>query len=160
MDVEAVTREIFWNISLVAKVIMYLLLLTSFFGAPVYLAYQWWNRVRLGHCGEPCDHWPERLRRFVFDGFGQGKRRPRTPRWPLPICSCLSPFSALFIATGLVTLEHDTPLHFYFGAFLSGLQIRGRYLWSPPGRCLWSISLLGWGPPLWATTCRASRTGA
>ena len=34
---EAVSRDIFWNISQAGKVVMYLSLLTSFFGAPLYL---------------------------------------------------------------------------------------------------------------------------
>jgi len=65
--VEAVTREIFWHISLAGKVVMYLLLLNSFFGAPLYLAYQWWNRVCLGTATNRFDKVPERLRRLLFD---------------------------------------------------------------------------------------------
>ncbi|HKA53849.1 MAG TPA: (Fe-S)-binding protein [Candidatus Binatia bacterium] len=113
---EAVTREIFWNISLVGKVIMYLLLLTSFFGAPAYLAYQWWRRVRLGGAADRFDHWAARLRRLVFDGFGQGNVVREHPAGLYHLLLFVA-FFGLFIATGLVTLEHDTPLHFYFGAF-------------------------------------------
>ena len=113
---EAVTREIFWNISLVGKIIMYLLLLISFFGASVYLAYRWWNRVRLGTAANRFDHWPERVRRFVFDGFGQGNVVREHPDGLYHLLLFVA-FFGLFIATGLVTLKHDTPLHFYFGAF-------------------------------------------
>ncbi|MBI3800469.1 MAG: 4Fe-4S dicluster domain-containing protein [Deltaproteobacteria bacterium] len=113
---EAVTREIFWNISLVGKGIMYLLLLTSFFGAPLYLAYLWWNRVRLGTAAHRFDRLPERFRRFLFDGFAQGNVIREKPAG-LYHLSLFVAFLGLFIATGLVTLEHDTPLHFYFGAF-------------------------------------------
>jgi Fe-S oxidoreductase/nitrate reductase gamma subunit len=114
--VEAVTREIFWNISLVGKVLMYLLLLTSFFGAPLYLGYLWWNRVRLGTAANRFDQLPERFRRFLFDAFGQGNVVREKPAGVYHLILFVA-FFGLFIATGLVTLEHDTPLHFYFGAF-------------------------------------------
>jgi len=41
---------------------------------------------------------------------------PRTPAGLYHLLLFVA-FFGLFIATGLVTLEHDTPLHFYFGAF-------------------------------------------
>jgi len=39
----------------------------QFFGAPLYLAYQWWNRVCLGTATNRFDKVPERLRRFLFN---------------------------------------------------------------------------------------------
>ena len=50
---EEVTREILWNISLTGKVVMYVLLFTTFFGAPLYLAYEWWQRIRHGAATTP-----------------------------------------------------------------------------------------------------------
>jgi len=115
--VEAVTREILWNISLAGKVLMYILLLASFLGGPLYLAYQWWNRVRLGTATNRLDNLPERVRRFVFAAFGQGNVVREKPSGLYHLTLFVAYFG-LFIGTGIVTLEHDTPLHgFYQGTF-------------------------------------------
>lgn len=113
---EEVTREIFWNISLAGKIVMYVVLLTTFFGAPLYLAYRWWRRVRLGTFENRFDNLPERFRRLVFDAFGQGNVVKEKPAGLYHLALFVA-FFGLFIGTGLITLEHDTPLHFYFGPF-------------------------------------------
>lgn len=113
---ETVTREILWNISLVSKVVMYFLLLTSFFGAPLYVGYLWWKRVRLGTPTNRLDHLPERFKRVLFDAFGQGNVVQEQPAGLYHLALFVA-FFGLFIGTGLITLEHDTPLHFYFGPF-------------------------------------------
>ncbi len=113
---EEVTREILWNISLAGKVVMYMLLLTTFFGAPLYLAYEWWNRVKHGAATTRIDNIPERARLFLLEAFGQGNVVQEKPGGLYHLTLFVA-FFGLFIGTGLVTLEHDTPLHFYFGAF-------------------------------------------
>ena len=113
---EEVTREIFWNISLAGRIVMYGLLLTSFFGAPLYLAYQWWNRVRLGKATNRFDNLLERGKRLLLDAFGQGNVVKEKPAGLYHLTLFVA-FFGLFIGTGLVTVEHDTPLHFYYGPF-------------------------------------------
>ena len=113
---EEVTREILWNISLGGKVVMYMLLLTTFFGAPLYLAYEWWRRVRHGAATTRIDNIPERIKLVVFEAFGQGNVVSEKPGGLYHLTLFVA-FFGLFIGTGLVTLEHDTPMHFYFGAF-------------------------------------------
>ena len=113
---EEVTREILWNISLGGKVVMYMLLLTTFFGAPLYLAYECWNRVRHGAATTRIDNIPERIKLVVFEAFGQGNVLSEQPGGLYHLTLFVA-FFGLFIGTGLVTLEHDTPMHFYFGAF-------------------------------------------
>lgn len=113
---EEVTREIFWNISLTGKIVMYVVLLTTFCGAPLYLAYQWWRRIRVGTWENRFDNLPERFRRLLFDAFGQGNVLKEKPAGLYHLALFVA-FFGLFIGTGLITLEHDTPLHFYFGPF-------------------------------------------
>ena len=113
---EEVTREILWNISLGGKVVMYMLLLTTFFGAPLYLAYEWWSRVRHGAATTRIDNIPERIKLIVLEAFGQGNVVSEKPGGLYHLTLFVA-FFGLFIGTGLVTLEHDTPMHFYFGAF-------------------------------------------
>ena len=113
---EEVTREILWNISLAGKVVMYMLLLTTFFGAPLYLAYEWWNRIRHGAPASRIDNIPERTKLFLLEAFGQGNAVQEKPGGLYHLTLFVA-FFGLFIGTGLVTLEHDTPMHFYFGAF-------------------------------------------
>ena len=69
---EEVTREILWNISLTGKVVMYVLLFTTFFGAPLYLAYEWWQRIKHGTATTRIDNIPERTKLFLLEAFGQG----------------------------------------------------------------------------------------
>ncbi|MCS6926053.1 MAG: heterodisulfide reductase-related iron-sulfur binding cluster [Candidatus Binatia bacterium] len=113
---EEVTREIFWNISLTGKIVMYVVLLTTFLGAPLYLAYHWWRRIRVGTWEHRFDNLPERFRRLLFDAFGQGNVLKEKPAGLYHLALFVA-FVGLFIGTGLITLEHDTPLHFYFGPF-------------------------------------------
>lgn len=113
---EEVTREILWNISLTGKVVMYILLLTTFFGAPLYLAYEWWHRVKHGAATTRIDNIPERTKLFLLEAFGQGNVVQEKPGGLYHLTLFVA-FFGLFIGTGLVTLEHDTPMHFYFGAF-------------------------------------------
>lgn len=113
---QEVTREILWNISLAGKIVMYLLLLTTFFGAPLVLAYTWWNRIRFGTAATRIDHIPERTKRFLLEAFGQGNVVREQPGGLYHLTLFVA-FFGLFVGTGLVTLEHDTPLNFYFGAF-------------------------------------------
>ena len=113
---EEVTREILWNISLAGKVVMYMLLLTTFFGAPLYLAYEWWNRIRHGAPASRIDNIPKRTKLFLLEAFGQGNVVQEKPGGLYHLTLFVA-FFGLFIGTGLVTLEHDTPMHFYFGAF-------------------------------------------
>ena len=113
---EEVTREILWNISLTGKVVMYILLFTTFFGAPLYLAYEWWNRIKHGSATTRIDNIPERTKLFLLEAFGQGNVVQEKPGGLYHLTLFVA-FFGLFIGTGLVTLEHDTPMHFYFGAF-------------------------------------------
>ncbi len=113
---EEVTREILWNISLTGKVVMYVLLFTTFFGAPLYLAYEWWKRIKHGSATTRIDNIPERTKLFLLEAFGQGNVVQEKPGGLYHLTLFVA-FFGLFIGTGLVTLEHDTPMHFYFGAF-------------------------------------------
>ncbi len=113
---EEVTREILWNISLTGKVVMYILLLTTFFGAPLYLAYEWWNRIKHGAAATRIDNIPERTKLFLLEAFGQGNVVREKPGGLYHLTLFVA-FFGLFIGTGLVTLEHDTPMQFYFGTF-------------------------------------------
>ncbi len=113
---EEVTREILWNISLAGKVVMYSLLFTTFFGAPLYLAYAWWHRIKHGTATTRIDNIPARTKLFLLEAFGQGNVVQEKPGGLYHLTLFVA-FFGLFIGTGLVTLEHDTPMHFYFGAF-------------------------------------------
>lgn len=113
---EEVTREILWNISLTGKVVMYILLFTTFFGGPLYLAYKWWHRIKHGSATTRIDNIPERTKLFLLEAFGQGNVVQEKPGGLYHLTLFVAYFG-LFIGTGLVTLEHDTPMNFYFGAF-------------------------------------------
>ncbi len=77
--------------------------------------WRWARVVRLGQPENRFDRLRERLARALFEGVGQG----RVVREPAGIIHqvLLVSFVTLFVGTALVTVEFDTPLDFYNGAF-------------------------------------------
>ena len=77
--------------------------------------WRWARVVRVGQPENRFDRLGERLARALFEGVGQG----RVVREPAGVIHqvLLVSFITLFMGTALVTVEADTPLDFYHGAF-------------------------------------------
>lgn len=120
------TREIFWNAPQVFKE-HFFVLLDFFYGGLafflfalwgltiVYPLWRWYRIVRLGQPENRFDNLVLRLQRALFEGVGQG----RVVREPAGVVHqvLLVSFVILFLGTSLITVEADTPLNFYYGAF-------------------------------------------
>ena len=120
------TREIFWNAPEVfkehfASVFHFLYLglpfvLFALWGLTIlYPLYRWFRIVRLGQPANRFDRLVLRAQRAIFEGVGQG----RVVREPSGVVHqvLLVSFVVLFLGTSLITVEADTPLNFYYGAF-------------------------------------------
>jgi len=120
------TREIFWNAPQVFKEHVFVVF-DFFYGglafflfalwglAIVYPLWRWYRIVRLGQPENRFDNVWLRLQRALFEGVGQG----RVVREPAGVVHqvLLVSFVVLFLGTSLITVEADTPLNFYYGAF-------------------------------------------
>jgi len=120
------TREILWNAPQVFKEhfvdffhFLYLGLPFVLFGlwglTILYPLYRWFRIVRLGQPANRFDRLVLRGQRALFEGVGQG----RVVREPAGVVHqvLLVSFVILFLGTALITVEADTPLNFYYGAF-------------------------------------------
>ena len=120
------TREIFWNSPQVFKEHFLDLFHFLYLGLPfvlfalwgltiLYPLYRWFRVVRLGQPANRFDRLGLRLQRALFEGVGQGRvvREPSGVAHQILLVS----FVVLFLGTSLITVEADTPLNFYYGAF-------------------------------------------
>lgn len=120
------TREIFWNAPQVFKEHFFVLFdffygglaffLFALWGFTIlYPLWRWFRIVRLGQPANRFDNLWLRLQRALFEGVGQG----RVVREPAGVVHqvLLVSFVILFLGTSLITVEADTPLNFYYGAF-------------------------------------------
>ncbi|MDG2307674.1 MAG: hypothetical protein P8R42_24070, partial [Candidatus Binatia bacterium] len=120
------TREIFWNtpeffhttlIEFFDFVYFSLpLVLFAVWGLTIlYPLYRWYAIVRKGQPENRFDQLGIRLRRMLFEGVGQGRvvREPAGVAHQVLFVS----FVLLFAGTNIITVEADTKLDFYFGAF-------------------------------------------
>jgi Fe-S oxidoreductase len=85
-----------------------------------YPLWRWYRIVRLGRAENRLDQLWRRARRALFEGVGQGRvvREPAGVAHQILFVS----FVVLFIGTALITIEEDTPLDFYYGAFYGGYK--------------------------------------
>ena len=91
-------------------------LLFLLWGATIlYPLARWGYVISRGQSENRFDRIPERIQRALFEGIGQG----RVVREPLGINHqvLFVSFIVLFLGTMLVTVQFDTPLDFYNGAF-------------------------------------------
>ncbi len=120
------TREVFWNAPEIfkehfAEILHFFYVGLAFFlfaiwGLSIlYPLYRWFRIVSLGQPENRFDRLVVRLQRALFEGVGQG----RVVREPAGVVHqvLLVSFLTLFIGTSLITVEADTPLNFYYGAF-------------------------------------------
>jgi len=120
------TREIFWGAPQIfhehfARLFDFMVLglpfvLFALWGATIlYPLYRWYAIVRKGQPENRFDQLGIRLERMVFEGIGQGRvvREPAGVAHQVLFVS----FLILFAGTALITVEADTKLDFYFGAF-------------------------------------------
>jgi len=120
------TREIFWNAPEVFKEHFAALFHFVYLGLPailftlwgltiLYPLWRWFRIVRLGRPENRFDKPFLRVQRMLFEGVGQG-RVVREPSGVVHQVLFVS-FVVLFLGTSLITVEADTPLNFYYGAF-------------------------------------------
>ena len=120
------TREILWNAPSFFRehfaVVLHFLglglpfVLFAVWGLTIlYPLYRWATIVRLGQPENRFDRLGERLQRALFAGVGQGY----VVREPMGVVHqvLFVSFLTLFLGTALITVESDTPLDFYYGAF-------------------------------------------
>ncbi|MDG2305361.1 MAG: (Fe-S)-binding protein [Candidatus Binatia bacterium] len=120
------TREIFWNAPEIFKehfvelfdfiVLGLPFVLFGLWGATIiYPLYRWYAIVQKGQPENRFDQLGIRFQRMLFEGVGQG----RVVREPSGIAHQVLFVSFLisFLGTSLITVEADTTLDFYFGAF-------------------------------------------
>ncbi len=110
-----ITRQIEWNVVLWMKVFLYL-------GAYSGLAVAGWRlyrRIRVWRLGRPTDVDFSFSRSFanVVAWISNRGKMPRDRYASLMHFLILWGFIVLFIGTTLVFLEHQTPLHFFYGTF-------------------------------------------
>lgn len=115
---EAITREILGNVP-------GWLALTFYIAAALacsYAAFAFWKRVRSDRTSlapadpAPTSDWNTRISRIVrYLVFHEQLRRDPYAGWSHLLV--VYGFFILFVGTCLVFLEHDTPLHFYYGWF-------------------------------------------
>ncbi len=113
MDPAQATREVFWNIE--HSWLMYVLMV------PTLAVFGWgfWLRIRRWRAGQPAvrfDRPGERLRLFLRNAVGQG-RTLRSRYAGVFHTLVYTGFIVLFLATAVVAVHHDTPLHIMQGHF-------------------------------------------
>lgn len=122
------TREILWNAPEFFRAHFVEILHVLSLGLPFVLfaiwaatlgwgIYRWVRVIRFGQgkLSDRLDRIPERLKGALFDGIGQ-RIVVREPAGIAHLALYVG-FLGLFAGTALVTVEYDTPLHFYFGFF-------------------------------------------
>ncbi len=120
------TREIFWNAPEIFREHFADLFHFLYLGLPfvlfaiwgltiLYPLWRWYRIVRLGRPENRFDRLGLRLQRALLEGIGQGRvvREPSGVTHQVLFIS----FVVLFLGTALITVEADTPLNFYYGAF-------------------------------------------
>lgn len=110
-----ITRQIFWGIPYVARVTFYIVAALSV-SVFVYGFYQRYRIWRLGRGVESTGHLKHRLI-FVLTQLLTQKSVLRRKSIGIPHTLVLVSFCLLFIGTVIITLEYDTPLHFFYGTF-------------------------------------------
>ncbi len=113
MDPTQATREVFWNIQYTWLV--YVLMVPTL----AVLAWGFWIKIRRWRAGQPAvrfDRLGERLKLFLRNAVGQG--RTLRSRYAGFFHSLVyTGFIVLFLATTVVAIHHDTPLHIMKGHF-------------------------------------------
>lgn len=120
------TREVFWNAPEIFREHFIELFDFVYLGLPVvlfgiwaatiaYPLYRWYAIVQKGQPENRLDQIGIRIQRMLFEGIGQG----RVVREPAGIVHqvLFVSFVVLFLGTNIITVEADTKLDFYFGAF-------------------------------------------
>ena len=113
MDPTQATREVFWNIQYTWLV--YVLMVPTL----AVFAWGFWLKIRRWRAGQPAvrfDRLGERLRLFLRNAVGQG-RTLRSRYAGLFHSLVYTGFIVLFLATTVVAIHHDTPLHIMKGHF-------------------------------------------
>ena len=113
MDPTQATREVFWNIEYTWLVYVLMVPTLAVFG------WGFWLKVRRWRSGRPAlrfDRPGERLRLFLRNAVGQGRTIKRRYAG-LFHTLVYTGFIVLFLATTVVAIHHDTPLHIMKGHF-------------------------------------------
>ena len=113
MDPTQATREVFWNIEYTWLVYVLMVPTLAVFG------WGFWLKIRRWRAGQPAarfDRPGERLRLFLRNAVGQG-RTLRSRYAGLFHSLVYTGFIVLFLATTVVAIHHDTPLHIMKGHF-------------------------------------------
>ena len=113
MDPTQATREVFWNIQY--SWLVYVLMVPTL----AVFAWGFWLKIRRWRAGQPAvrfDRLGERLQLFLRNAVGQG-RTLRSRYVGLFHSLVYTGFIVLFLATTVVAIHHDTPLHLMKGHF-------------------------------------------
>ena len=113
MDPTQATREVFWNIQYTWLV--YVLMVPTL----AVLAWGFWLKIRRWRAGQPAvrfDRLGERLKLFLRNAVGQGPTL-RSRYAGLFHSLIYTGFIVLLLATTVVAIHHDTPLHIMKGHF-------------------------------------------
>ena len=113
MDPPQATREVFWNIQYTWLV--YVLMVPTL----AVFAWGFWLKIRRWRAGRPAarfDRLGERFKLFLRNAVGQG-RTLRSRYAGLFHSLVYTGFIVLFLATTVVAIHHDTPLHIMKGHF-------------------------------------------
>ena len=113
MDPTQATREVFWNIQYTWLV--YVLMVPTL----AVFAWGFWLKIRRWRAGRPAarfDRLGERFKLFLRNAVGQG-RTLRSRYAGLFHSLVYTGFIVLFLATTVVAIHHDTPLHIMKGHF-------------------------------------------
>jgi Fe-S oxidoreductase len=120
-----VTREILWNVPGGLRAAFYALALLAVLGAAAGFAGRWRRRARgRADPGRPLRHpaWGRRLA-AVAGYLALHRELRRDPYAGLAHLLTVYGFAVLFLGTCLVFLEHETPLHFFYGGFYLGASL-------------------------------------
>lgn len=113
MDPTQATREVFWNIEYTWLVYVLMVPTLAVFG------WGFWLKIRRWRAGQPAirfDRPAERLQLFLRNAVGQGRTIKR--RYAGVFHTLVyTGFIVLFLATTVVAIHHDTPLHIMKGHF-------------------------------------------
>ncbi len=113
MDPTQATREVFWNIEYTWLVYVLMVPTLAVFG------WGFWLKIRRWRTGQPAvrfDRPAERLQLFLKNAVGQG-RTIRSRYAGVFHTLVYTGFIVLFLATTVVAIHHDTPLHIMKGHF-------------------------------------------
>lgn len=113
MDPTQATREVFWNIEHTWLVYVLMVPTLAIFG------WGFWLKIRRWRAGQPevrFDRLGERMQLFLKNAVGQGRTIKR--RYAGVFHTLVyTGFIVLFLATTVVAIHHDTPLHIMKGHF-------------------------------------------